>query len=81
MAAFLEEFARPGQAATRRTYADVLRHLPGEPDAPIAGLAEPAGAERLRAWFRDRWGQVAPATWNRNLAALRSAVAFERARG
>lgn len=81
VAAFLDEFSCPEQAATRRTYADVLRHLPGEPDAPVAVLAEPAGGQRLRVWFTGRWGQAAPATWNRNLAALRSAVAFWRARG
>lgn len=81
VAAFLDEFSRPDQAATRRTYADVLRHLPGAADGPLAALDEPAGGGRLRDWFRSRWGQAAPATWNRNLAALRSAVAFWREKG
>ncbi|MEB3370146.1 tyrosine-type recombinase/integrase [Saccharopolyspora mangrovi] len=81
VAAFLDEFSRPDQAATRRTYADVLRHLPPSSDGTVGAFDAPDAAERLRMWFRGRWGQAAPATWNRNLAALRSAVAFWRVRG
>lgn len=81
VAAFLDEVSRPDQAVTRRSYADVLRHLPSSPDGTVGAFDIPEVAKRLRSWFHQRWGRAAPATCNRNLAALRSAVGFWRARG
>jgi site-specific recombinase XerD len=45
---------------------------------PVAALDEPDTAKRLASWFADRWGTRAPATFNRNLDALRSAVGYWR---
>jgi hypothetical protein len=38
-------------------------------------------AERLEGWFRARYAAAAPATWNRELATLRSAVGWWHAHG
>jgi hypothetical protein len=35
----------------------------------------------LAGWFRGRYGAAAPATWNRELATLRAAVAWWRRHG
>ncbi|MGH3561089.1 MAG: hypothetical protein ACRDTN_04615 [Mycobacterium sp.] len=79
--AFLDTLSRPEQAGTRRTYAAVLTQLLASPFGagnPVAVLADPVVAEELCRWFRARWGAAAGATWNRNLAALRSACAYWR---
>jgi integrase/recombinase XerC/integrase/recombinase XerD len=81
VAAFLDTFTRPSQQGTRRTYRDVLIQVlrgPLQGDAPVARLDDPAVATRLRSWLTGRWGGAAPATWNRNLAAVRSAIGFWR---
>jgi integrase/recombinase XerC/integrase/recombinase XerD len=81
VAAFLDTLCRPEQAGTRRTYAGVLTQLLASPlgaDDPVALLDDPVAAEQLCRWFRARWGAAAGATWNRNLAALRSACAYWR---
>jgi integrase/recombinase XerD len=66
-------------ATTRRVYRASLAAL-------VDGLgpthAMPAlSAELVDSWFRARYATVAPATWNRELATLRSAVAWWRAHG
>jgi len=81
VAAFLDTFSRPEQAGTRRTYAGVLAHVPREPLSgtdPVGVLDHPAAAAQLCGWFTDRWAGASAATWNRNLACLRSAGAYWR---
>ncbi|CAA9392683.1 MAG: hypothetical protein AVDCRST_MAG66-1107 [uncultured Pseudonocardia sp.] len=48
---------------------------------PVAVLDTEAGADRLAAWFRGRWGGAAAATVNLRLDALRSAAAWWREQG
>ena len=78
IAAYLATLDHPENAGTRRVYAGTLASLRAELGAgcPVADLGEPAAAERLSAWFTARWGQRAPATFNRNLDALRAAVRY-----
>lgn len=81
VAAFLDTFTRPEQTGTRRTYAEVLSHLrhrPLPPSEPVGVLDDPAVAGLLCDWFTERWGAASAATWNRNLACLRSASAYWR---
>lgn len=61
-------------AGTARNYGGTLRALVRElgPDAPVARLA--GATADVGSWFEQRWGKAAPATWNRNLDALRSAA-------
>jgi integrase len=58
--------------------------------ASLAALVDGLGSTRpmhevtrelLDGWFRARYATAAPATWNRELATLRSAVAWWRAHG
>lgn len=79
-AAFLDALEDTG---TRRNYAGTLRALAGrfESGAPLATLEDPDVAMALAAWFTDRWGKAAAATFNRNLDALRSAVRFWMVQG
>ena len=65
---------------TRRVYMGTLRALlvQCDPATPLSSLAEPATAAAIAGWFTDRWGGCAAATFNRNLDALRSAVAYWR---
>jgi len=71
--AFVDTLDNPG---TARNYGGTLRALARElgADTPVASLAG-AGAD-VRSWFEQRWGNAAPATWNRNLDALRSAARY-----
>jgi site-specific recombinase XerD len=77
VAAFLDrhDVAR----STRRVYHTSLRALIGGlgPTTPLAELAAPTVA----AWFRARHEHASPATWNRELATLRSAAAWWRRQG
>ena len=47
---------------------------------PTTALGEFSGLA-LAEWFRDRHAEAAPATWNRELATLRTTVAWWRRRG
>ena len=68
--AFLVTLDHPESRGTRRVYASTLRALRAEfGDATDAGTLEPG---QVAAWFTRQWGQGAPATWNRNLDAIRS---------
>jgi hypothetical protein len=73
IAAYLDTLDSPG---TRRNYAATLaaltHHLGDE--TAVDTLDTPAAAQYLASWFTDRWGRQAPATFNRNLDALRSAT-------
>lgn len=84
--AYLATLSGPEQAGTRRAYRCTLRALTtefatvGETGTPTAfavgELDTEDNAERLTGWFGQRWNQRAPATFNRNLDALRSAVTY-----
>jgi integrase/recombinase XerC/integrase/recombinase XerD len=70
-AAFLATLDHPESRGTRRAYTSTLRAL-------RAGLGDETcvaelTAVRVGAWFTGQWGASAPATWNRNLDAVRSA--------
>jgi hypothetical protein len=64
-------------ATTRRVYRQSLAALV-DGLGPARAIADLTG-ELLDDWFRARYATVAPATWNRELATLRSAVAWWRA--
>jgi integrase len=75
---YLATLDHPETAGTRRVYASTLRQLHEHLGAelPVADLDEPDTAKRLAGWFADRWGSSAPATFNRNLDAIRAAVGY-----
>jgi hypothetical protein len=58
--------------STRRVYRASLASLVAElgPATPVDELSGP----RVAGWFRSRHATAAPATWNRELATLRTAV-------
>ncbi len=78
IAAYLATLDHPENAGTRRVYASTLRQLREHLGAelPVAALDEPAAAARLIGFLADRWGSSAPATFNRNLDAIRAAVGY-----
>ena len=80
IAGYLATLDHPETAGTRRVYASTLAALQTALGAgrPVADLAEPTTAAQLAAWFTSRWGARAPATFNRNLDAIRSAVGYWR---
>ena len=61
-------------ATTRRVYRMSLAALV-DGLGPARAMADLTG-ELVNDWFRARYATVAPATWNRELATLRSAVAL-----
>ena len=77
---FLATLDHPETAGTRRVYASTLRQVREHLGAatPLAVLDTPAAAAGLVAWFTVRWGERAPATFNRNLDTLRSAIGYWR---
>jgi integrase len=78
-AAFLATLDHPESRGTRRAYASTLRALRvglGD-DTCVAELT----AVGVRAWFTGQWGASAPATWNRNLDAVRSAQRYWQDQG
>jgi site-specific recombinase XerD len=75
-AAFL---AQPSLArSTRRSYDQTLTRLVGElgSDRPLSTLT----VEAITVAVTTAWGGRAPATWNRQLATIRSFLAFCRRR-
>ena len=77
--AYLATFGGPEQAGTRRVYSRVLRRVVGEfGSGTVPGEISP---DRFAAWFTRQWGQAAPATWNRNLDAIRSAQRYWQDQG
>ena len=77
---FLANLDHPETAGTRRVYASTLRQVREHLGAatPLVVLDTPAAAAALVAWFTARWGERAPATFNRNLDTLRSAIGYWR---
>jgi integrase len=78
IAAYLVTLDHPETAGTRRVYASTLRQLREHLGAelPVAALDELAAATRLVGFITDQWGSSAPATFNRNLDAIRAAVGY-----
>jgi integrase len=73
-AGFLATLDHLETRGTRRAYASTLRALQaGFGDGTDVRDLEPV---RVGAWFTGRWSGSAPATWNRNLDALRSAQRY-----
>ena len=75
--AFLDQ--RDHAPSTRRVYTASLAAL-------VDGLGTASGVDELdpagtAAWVRLRYTAAAPATWNRELATLRSAVTWWRTQG
>ena len=70
VAAFLAAPRLAGSPATRRAYAGALHRLVGRlgPDRALADLGQAEVGQALIAL----WGAAAPATWNRNRAAVSS---------
>jgi integrase len=78
IAGYLATLDHPETAGTRRVYAGTLTALRAElgGERPIADLAEAAVAAQLTAWFTRCWGARAPATYNRNLDAVRATLGY-----
>ncbi len=78
VAGYLATLDHPETIGTRRVYGGTLAALQAAlgGDRPVADLADPAAATQLTAWFIRRWGARAPATFNRNLDALRGALGY-----
>ena len=72
--AFLGTLDHLESQGTRRVYASTLRALCRE----FGGETDTAALDprEVAAWFARQWGQAAPATWNRNLDAIRSAQRY-----
>jgi integrase len=78
-AEYLASLDHPESQGTRKAYASTLRALRAEfGDDAEAGDLE---AVHIGAWFTRRWGDSAPATWNRHLDAVRSAQRYWQTRG
>jgi integrase len=71
---FLATLDYPETQGTRRAYASTLRALRAE----FGDQADPAALEAVHvgAWLTRKWGAAAPATFNRNLDAVRSAQRY-----
>jgi integrase len=70
--------ARATAVTTRRSYGQTMNALTAAyGDRPLEALDGPAIAELTA----DRWGTLAPATWNRHTATLRSFTVFCRRNG
>jgi len=70
--------ARATAPTTRRSYGQTMNALTAAyGDRPLDALDGPAVAELAA----DSWGTLAPATWNRHVATLRSFTAFCRRTG
>jgi len=80
IAAYLATLDHPETAGTRRVYASTLRQLAAHlgADRALASLEQPDVAAAVVEWFAGRWGERAPATFNRNLDAIRSAIGYWR---
>ena len=59
---------------TRRVFETTLRLFADHfgPDTPLHAL----DADQVAEWFTARWGDMSPATWNRNLSTIRSAIRY-----
>jgi integrase len=77
--AFLGTLDHPESQGTRRVYASTLRAVrAGRGDTTATAALDP---RQVADWFTRQWGQAAPATWNRNLDAIRSAQRYWQDRG
>ncbi len=71
--------AQPRPATTARTYTRTLEQLARQlgRDRPLAGVTD----EELAAAASQLWGALAPRTWNRHLATVRSFLSWCRRHG
>lgn len=78
-ARFLATLDYPETRGTMKAYASTLRAL----RAQFGDGADPAALEPVSfgAWFTGKWGKSAPATFNRNLDAIRSAQRYWQDQG
>ncbi|SEG94203.1 integrase/recombinase XerD [Thermomonospora echinospora] len=82
ISAYLATLSGPEQRGTRTVYRSTLRALAAEMSTgnsagfPTAEFDTEASVERLTDWFTTRWANRAPATWNRNLDAVRAATRY-----
>jgi site-specific recombinase XerD len=77
VAAYLATLSGAEQAGTRKVYGSTLRALAAEfPGSAVGDLDSDDMVERLTDWFTRRWSERAPATWNRNLDAVRGAARY-----
>jgi integrase/recombinase XerC/integrase/recombinase XerD len=76
--AYLATWAHPETAGTARVYASTLRQFTTHlgVDRPIAVLDDEDTAVGITEWFTGRWGARTPATFNRNLDTIRSAIRY-----
>src|SRR6266487_7005013 len=71
LAAAVDAFlASPRSATTHRTYTRTLDHLARSlgPERPLAAVS----SDELAAAVTELWGGLAPRTWNRHVATVRS---------
>jgi integrase/recombinase XerC/integrase/recombinase XerD len=80
ISAYLATLSGPEQRGTKTVYRSTLRalaaELSGDSTFAVGDLDTEAGLERLTDWFTARWANRAPATWNRNLDAVRAATRY-----
>ena len=78
VAGYLSTLDAPETAGTRRVYASTLRQLVAHlgPDRSLGILEDQVVVDEMVAWFTGRWGPRVPATFNRNLDAVRSAIGY-----
>jgi len=71
--------AQSRAATTRRTYTRTLEHLARQlgPDGPLRAVTD----EELAQAVERLWGERAPRTWNRQVATIRSFLAWCRRHG
>jgi integrase len=77
--AYLATLGGAEQAATRRQYGKVLSRVVAHfgPDADLGTV----DAESFAEWFRSKWQDSAPSTWNSSLAAVKGAVSYWQRQG
>lgn len=80
ISAYLATLSGPEQRGTKTVYRSTLRALAAElsadPAFTVGDLDTEDNVERLTDWFTTRWANRTPATWNRNLDAVRAATRY-----
>ncbi|MGH8922302.1 MAG: tyrosine-type recombinase/integrase [Acidimicrobiales bacterium] len=88
--AYLATLSGAEQRGTKTVYGSTLWALAADFTADptgrpvtftVADLDTDTGVEQLTGWFTGRWADRAPATWNRNLDAVRAATRYWQQQG